>query len=234
MCIRDRATALFTRATQLEPGFARAHAGLSAAEFQNAFNLYAGVDRATAVDNATRSAERSIELDRLDPLANFVMGRTHWLKGETEHSIAWLERAVSMNPNYAHGYYAHGLASLMTSDERRGYDNSAHAISLSPLDPFLYGFYGIKAFSYLADEDIANARLWAEKAALQPEAIVVMDVFAAATCEMDEDRLAAQKWIDRGKRRHPEINSAYFFKALPFSHGKIRNLIASSLARLGL
>lgn len=230
----EKASMLFKRAISLEPRFARAHAGLSAAEFQNAFNLYTGVDRALAVKNAVESAERSIDLDRLDPLANFVMGRSHWLKGETEHSIAWLDRAISLNPNYAHGYYAYGLASLMTSDERRSYDNSAHAISLSPLDPFLYGFYGIKAFSYLADEDIPNARIWAEKAALQPEAIVVMDILAASICEMDGDVKAAHKWIDFGKKRNPAIDSLYFFKALPFSHGKIRSLISSSLTRLGL
>lgn len=230
----QKATELFKRATKLEPHFARAHAGLSAAEFQNAFNLYAGVDREAAVKQSIASAERSIELDKLDPLANFVMGRTHWLKGETDLSIPWLERALSLNPNYAHGYYAHGLASLMTSDSRRGYDNSSHAISLSPLDPFLYGFYGIKAFSYLADEDIENARIWAEKAALQPEAIVVMDVLAAALCEMDRDLPSAQKWLRRARDRRPNIDSQFFFKALPFTAGMIRSLTASSLERLGL
>ncbi|TDG13439.1 transcriptional regulator [Seongchinamella unica] len=230
----EKATALFRHAVQLEPRFARAHAGLSAAEFQNAFNMYAGIDRNQAVQNAVQSAERSIELDRLDPLANFVMGRSHWLRGETEHSIAWLERALSLNPNYAHGYYAHGLASLMTSNERRGYDNAEHAVSLSPLDPFLYGFYGIKAFSYLADEDLENARVWAEKAALQPEAIVVMDMLAAAICEMNSDLLAARKWMERGKNRRADIDSDYFFEALPFGQGNIRSLITSSLMRLGL
>ena len=229
-----KATALFKHAIKLEPRFARAHAGLSAAEFQNAFNVYAGVNRDAAVQQAIASAERSIELDRLDPLANFVMGRSYWLKGETDLSIPWLEKALSLNPNYAHGYYSHGLASLMTNDARRGYDNSSQAISLSPLDPFLYGFYGIKAFSYLADEDIENARIWAEKAALQPEAIVVMDLFAAAVCEMDQDLLSANKWIERAKRRQADIDSQYFFKALPFTAGKIRSLIASSLKRLAL
>ena len=229
-----KAVALFTRAVSLEPGFARAHAGLSSAEFQNAFNLYPGVDRNDTIANATRSAEKSIELDRLDPLANFVMGRTHWLHGNTEASLPWLERALALNPNYAQGFYAHGLASLMTSNELRSYDSSEQAISLSPLDPFLYGFYGIRAFSYLADEDIDNARLWAEKAALQPESIVVMDILAASTCEMAQDPVAAAKWIDRAKARHPDIDSQYFFKALPFVAGNIRTLIQSSLTRLGL
>lgn len=230
----EKASAFFKQAISLEPRFARAHAGLSSVEFQNAFNLYAHTNRKTAILNATRSAERSIELDRLDPLANFVMGRTHWLNGDTGASLPWLERALSLNPNYAQGYYAHGLASLMTSRDIRGYDHSKQAISLSPLDPFLYGFYGIRAFSYLADEDINNARIWAEKAAQQPGAIVVMDILAAATCEMTDDLISARHWIQRGKQRNPNINSDYFFRALPFASGNIRILIQSSLDRLGL
>lgn len=229
-----KATLLFQHATRLEPQFARAHAGLSAAEFQNAFNLYSGVDREAAVQSARDSAELSIELDRLDPLANFVMGRAHWLCDETELSLPWLERAISLNPNYAHGYYAHGLALLMSNNQQQCYENSEQAMSLSPLDPFLYGFYGIKAFSYLADEDIPNARIWSEKAAQQPEAIVVMDLLAAAACEMDNDLAAAQKWAARGKRRKPDIDHQYFFKALPFAAGKVRLLIGDSLKRLGV
>ncbi|MCC2616165.1 winged helix-turn-helix domain-containing protein [Aestuariibacter halophilus] len=230
----QKATALFKRAVQLEPRFARAHAGLSAAEFQNAFNQYAGVDRQASMNASIDSAQKSIELDRLDPLANFVMGRTYWLKGETDNSIAWLERATTLNPNYAHGYYACGLATLMTRSEQRSYDHSAQAVSLSPIDPFLYGFYGIRAFSYLADEDIENACFWAEKAALQPEAIAVMDLLAAALFEMNKDMASATKWVARARQRHPHIDSGYFFKALPFGAGKIRTLLQSSFSRLSL
>lgn len=228
------ASALFQRAVAQEPDFARAHAGLSAAEFQNAFNLYPGVDREAAVQMARESAERSIDLDWLDPLANFVMGRIHWLSGDTDASLPWLERAIALNPNYAHGYYAHGLASLMLSQKQRGYEESSMALSLSPLDPFLYGFYGIRSFSYLADEDIANARLWAEKAASQPGAIAVIDLMAAATCELDGDIPRAKAWLVKATALKADINRHYFFEALPFAQGVVRSQIDMALARLGL
>ncbi|QSP94893.1 winged helix-turn-helix domain-containing protein [Marinobacter salinisoli] len=228
------ATTLFRRAVELEPGFARAHAGLSAAEFQNAFNAYKGVDRDTSVRIARESAERSIELDSLDPMANFVMGRTHWLSGDPTASLPWLERAVALNPNYAQGYYAHGLASLMASEELRGYQDSEQAVSLSPLDPFLYGFYGIRAFSYIADGDVANARLWAVKAACQPGAIPVMDLLAAATCAMDGASDQAETWLRKARGRKPDIDSDYFFRALQFSPGVVRQRIQAAFSRLGL
>ena len=110
------AVELFRRAVALEPGFARGHAGLSAAEFQNAFNRYPGANIKASKAAALRAAERSIELDQMDPLANFVMGRCHWLDGDPGASVGWLERAIALNPNYAQGYYAHGLACLMFDD----------------------------------------------------------------------------------------------------------------------
>ncbi len=228
------ATALFEQAISLEPEFARAHAGLSAAQFQNAFNRYPGVDRDSSVGIARASAERSIELDPLDPLANFVMGRSYWLSGDSHASLPWLERAIALNPNYAHGYYAHGLASLMASQELRGYQDATQALSLSPLDPFLYGFYGIRAFSYLADEDIHSARQWAEKAACQPGAIAVMDLMAAATCELAGDPAQAQVWLGRARARKPDINRHYFFEALPFAQGQVRTHILAALTQLGV
>src|SRR5690606_11697519 len=99
------AGALFARAIAAEPGFARAHAGRSFVQFQNAFLRYLP-DAASAVREARRSAERSIELDPLDPFANLVMGRSLWLEGDLDGSSAWLERATTISPSYAQAIYA--------------------------------------------------------------------------------------------------------------------------------
>ena len=162
------------------------------------------------------------------------MGRTYWLRSDTASSLPWLERAVALNPNYAQGYYAHGLASLMTHSDSRGYLDSDKALSLSPLDPFLYGFYGIRAFSHLADSDHEQMRVWAEKAALQPESIAVMDVLAAAACELTQDRDSALGWLNKAQQRHPGISGRYFFEALPFASPAIREPLAGAFSRLGL
>lgn len=228
------AVELFNRAVQLEPGFARGHAGLSAAEFQNAFNRYPGTDTARSRKAALSAAEKSIELDQMDPLANFVMGRCHWLSGDPGSSVGWLERAIALNPNYAQGYYAHGLACLMADDAMRGYDDARAAEALSPLDPFMYGFYGIRAFSHIADGDDENARRWAESAARQPGAIVVMDLVAAAGCQLAGQQDSALDWLQRARQRKPDIDIDYLFQALPFAEGSVRQRIQDALSQLGL
>ncbi|MEM1188125.1 MAG: winged helix-turn-helix domain-containing protein [Pseudomonadota bacterium] len=228
------AVELFKRAISLDSGFARAHAGLSSAAFQNAFNGYAGIKRRAAIDEAQEHARLSIQLDRLDPVANFASGRVHWLLGNPGESLPWLERAVALNPSFAQAYYAHGLASLLSNDGLRGYTDSAQAIELSPLDPFLYGFLGVMAFSHLADGDFENAAIWAEKAANQPEALVVMDLLAAATCCLDARPQSAEAWVRRALSRNPHFGAAQFFTALPFAQGSVRELLTGAFDRLGI
>ncbi|MEM9257311.1 MAG: winged helix-turn-helix domain-containing protein [Pseudomonadota bacterium] len=225
---------LFKRSVNLEPGFARGHAGLSAAEFQNAFNRYPGTDAERSEQLALMAAQESIALDPMDPLANFVMGRCHWLSGDPEGSVTWLERAIALNPNYAQGYYAHGLACLMADDALRAYDDATAAETISPLDPFMYGFYGIRAFSYIADGDYESACRWAESAARQPGAIVIMDLVAAAAAELAGRQKRAKSWLQRARRRKPDIDMNYLFQALPFSEGSVKQRLRDALDSLGL
>lgn len=224
-----KAMALFTRAVDLDSMFSRAHAGLSCCHFQSAFNRYAGSDVAVASLAARRSAERSIELDPMDAFANFAMGRCHWLIGNPEDSLPWLERALSVNPNYAQAYYAHGLASVMANDEQAAGADATQAIELSPMDPFLYGFYGVRAFSYLAASDFENARIWANHAARQPGALLMMDLMATVANSLAGNDDEAASWAARARQRRPDLTADYFFRSLPFRPGATRERITQAL-----
>ena len=94
------ATSLFERAATMEPGFARAYAGLSFTHFQNAFLRYAD-NVSEAAKLAQHYAEQCLERDPVDPFGNFTMGRAFWLRGDLDGSLPWLERAATLNPNYA-------------------------------------------------------------------------------------------------------------------------------------
>lgn len=98
----------FEHASRLDPNFARAYAARSFTSFQSAFLKYAP-DRAREVENARRFAESCLELDPLDPFGNFTLGRAHWLQGDPEAGLPWIDRAISLSPNFAQGFYAHAL-----------------------------------------------------------------------------------------------------------------------------
>jgi TolB-like protein len=224
---------LFERAIKLDPMYARAHAALSFTHFQNSFNRYAGCDLNRSAIAARKSAERGIELDSMDPFSNFSMGRTFWLEGDAESSLPWIARALAINPNFAQAYYAQGLATIMSNQQLASHNDASQAISLSPLDPLLYGFYGVRAFSFIAEGDYENARKWATQAARQPGALFMMDLQAAVANSLAGYDKDAQTWAARARSRKPDLNEDYFFNTLPFSQGETRNRIHSALKKCG-
>lgn len=232
------ATGFFERAIARQANFARAHAGLSFAHFQTVFNRYAVSSLDHSRREAVARAERSVELDSNDPLANFVLGRSHWLSGDVEAGQVWLERTLKINSNFAQAHYAHSLGAVMLAsdsvDQAGTHAGASAAIALSPLDPFMYGFFGVRALSYLRDGQLVDARLWANRAARQPNAIVAMDFIAAAANEMAGEPDDARIWAGRARQRSGDADSSYFFRALPFVDGPLRLAMENAFRELGL
>ncbi|SFG93508.1 hypothetical protein SAMN04488020_10536 [Palleronia marisminoris] len=163
------AQACFKRAVAADPRFARAHAGLSFTSFLNAF-LRLGPDPAAAARATRQHAERSLELDPLDPSANFTMGRSYWLTNEPDVAADWLTRAKTLNPNYAQGFYAAAFTAMLTGNADATYPALETSLHLSPLDPLLYGVQGVRAQMLMQQEDYQAAADWADRAATAPGA----------------------------------------------------------------
>src|SRR5690606_24300407 len=106
-------------------------------------------DAASAVREARRSAERSIELDPLDPFANLVMGRSLWLEGDLDGSSAWLERATTISPSYAQAIYARAWTHALSGRGPEGKADADVAMALSPLDPLHYAMVATRALGHV-------------------------------------------------------------------------------------
>lgn len=232
------ATTHFEQAVASQPDFARAHAGLSFAHFQTVFNRYGGIDLERSRAAAIAGAERGVELDRMDPLANFVMGRSFWLSGDVESGQPWLERSLVISGNFAQAHYAFGLGTVMidapTTETIESHQEASAAISLSPLDPFMYGFYGVRALSFLREERMEEARIWANRAARQPNAIAAMDFIAAAANAAAGELGYARVWAQRARERSENADSSHFFRALPFREGALRSTMEKAFSEVGL
>ena len=161
---KDNAAAaeLFGRAIEQDPGFARAHAGLSFVHFQTAFMRQTD-DIASEVALARSCAQRGLEIDPLDPFVNFTMGRSYWLETDLESARSWLERATSLCPNYAQGMYALAWTNTIAGAELDGRDQIDQAMRLSPLDPLYYAMLGARGFTHIARGEYAEATVWTER-----------------------------------------------------------------------
>jgi TolB-like protein len=223
----------FERATMLEPDFARAYAARSFTSFQSAFLKYTN-DSSAEVGNARRFAEKCVELDPVDPFGNFTLGRAHWLTGDPEAGMPWIDRSVELSPNFAQGFYAHGWADVMAGRGTEALRQLEKAIVLSPLDPFLYAMQCARGLAYLQLEDYDNAMLWAEKGARAPGAHFLIGAIAAMICRLKGDDEKADYWAKTFKERRPDASVAMFFDAFPFKDLEMRRMMTQALISVGL
>ena len=226
------AAVYFERAITLDPGFARAHAGLSFVHFQTAFMRHTD-DLAGEIGQARRHAERSLELDPLDPFVNFTMGRTFWLSGELEGSLPWLERSTTLSPHYAQGLYARAWTEALAERPVEGRGHVDLAMRLSPLDPMYYAMLATRAFTHLALGEDGEAARWAEQAARAPGAHVLIAMIAAALHALAGDAARAAVWAQNVRERNGVLRREDFFRSFPMKSAVMRTRVSQSLERLG-
>ena len=226
------ATALFQQSVSKDPGFARAHAGLSFVHFQTAF-MHHTEDLAGEIALSRRFAQRGVELDPLDPFVNFAMGRSFWLEGDLGNSLAWLERATSISPNYAQGLYALSWTEALAQRSLDGRRHVDLAMRLSPLDPLHYAMLGTRAFTHMVRGEDAEAADWAERAARSPGAHVLIAMIAVAAHALASDAIRAAAWAADVRERSPSLSTDDFFRAFPMQPATTRARVARALVRFG-
>jgi TolB-like protein/tetratricopeptide (TPR) repeat protein len=226
------AAGLFQQAARLDPHFARVQAGLSFTSFQDAFLKYSDNPVESALD-ARRHAERSLELDPVDPMGNFMLGRALWLDGNPDAGLPWLERATDMNPNYAQGFYARAWADIIADRATEGRESVDKAMSLSPIDPLLYAMLATRSITHLLSGERTEAADWADRAARAPGSHFLVGAIAVAAHDLDGQGEGARRWAENVKRRRPDASVAHFFQAFPFRKTATRTLFRASLEKYG-
>lgn len=138
----------FARAIELNPTFARAHAGISYCHFLEAFLKPRDACRAE-IELALRSAVTAIELDELSPTSRWAFGRALWLSGDEGGGLAQLSKAVDLSPSFAMGYQTLAFMQSQSGDPTEAISHAERAMALSPHDPFLCAIQGSYAMALL-------------------------------------------------------------------------------------
>jgi Flp pilus assembly protein TadD len=224
------ATSLFERASTMEPEFARAYAGLSFTHFQDAFLGYSG-DTEKATKLAEYYSAQCLERDPIDPFGNLTMGRAHLLRGDLEGCLPWLDRANTLNPNYAQAKYSRAWTRSLLGDAASCQTDVDAALALSPLDPLLYGMLGVRSFSHMVLGEPAKAVEWAERAARAPSAHVLIELIAVVAHGLNGDDREARAWAESARKRSPNLTKADFLRAFPFREQQTRARVLQTLER---
>ena len=91
---------LLTKATKIDPSFARAHLGLAMAHSVDIDNGWTS-SRPESLKKWLEAVRTALILDPSDSQAHMMLGIYYQYIGDLEHSRAALEKAMNLNPNDA-------------------------------------------------------------------------------------------------------------------------------------
>jgi len=227
----EQARRFFQNAVQLDPGFARPYAGLSFTHFQSAFLGWG--ERAREVELAYRSASQGLMADDRDPSAHWALGRAQWLRGQLDDSVAELESAVELSPNYAVGHYTLAFVHSQSGDPQVAIRESDHSRELSPYDPLLFGMLATRAMSLSRLGRHNEAALWAVKAMARPNAhvhILGIGAYVLALAGREDEARAVGASI---LQRVPGYQLADLLRAFRYADDAAAQILAVA-GRIGL
>lgn len=210
----ERARHFFQMAVRLDPTFSRAYAGLSFTHFQDAFQGWAKA--APEIDRAHELAMQGLLADDRDPAAHWAMGRALWLRGEHGQSVAELERAVDLSPNFALAHYNLAFVHSTAGDATAAISSSDHSRELSPFDPMLFGMLGARAMALVRLERFDEAARWAVKAAARPNAFPHIRAIAAYSLALAGSLDEARTYAAAVRKAVPGYGIADFLAAFRF------------------
>ena len=211
----ETARRFFGMAVRLDPTFARAHAGLSFTHWQSAFQQWS--DRKQHTILAMESAGRGLIVDEHDPAAHWAMGRALWLGGRHDEAIAELRQTVDLSPNFALGHYTLAFVHSQSGDPLAAIESADHSRLLSPFDPLLFGMLGSKAMAHVRLRQFDEAAAWSAKAAMQPNAHVLI-LAIAAFCHALAGRIEkARTYAAAVRKARPLFTVDDYLNAFQFS-----------------
>jgi adenylate cyclase len=231
---------LYEAAIQVDPGFARAHAGLGELAWLDTFIASWGKDRDPAIERAATHAERAVTLDPHDAHPHVVLGWVRMMQRQFDRARKHWETATQINPNDADVAMSRATALAFLGDPVAALAAAATARRLNPYSPDWYladeaviRFIGRDPDGALAIYDAMgelypHSILWrvsaASHAGREAEAQQLAATFAAR---------ASQIWV--GDRSAGPVDYArWLYQGFPFSRREDAAYLAEGLARAGL
>jgi TolB-like protein len=211
----DQGEHFFRRSLQMDPEFARAHAGLSCVYWLRAF-LEVSADRNGDIERSLEYAQTSVSLDRRDPLTHWALGRALHLCKKFEQSVQAFELSNELNPNFAFGQFAQAFAMMHLGKNELSNQIIAKARRLSPYDPMCYAMLGVQAINHalLGDYDRA-ADISVRGASLQAWRCQMFPVIAAVCNVLADRKNTANDHYQQLLQERPGYRADDYFRAFP-------------------
>jgi TolB-like protein len=155
---------LARQALLIDPDYALAMARLALSQMMRRSRHWVS-DTDTDVEEGVRMARQAIALGGDDPwVLDFAGLALSTLAGENDAAIGALDRAISLNPNFALGFGHRALILAYSNSPEEAIRSAEHAIRLSPFDPAMFAFCEALALAHLTLGRHEGGLRWAEAA----------------------------------------------------------------------
>jgi adenylate cyclase len=124
----------FERASELDPAYARAYAGLGntyIVEYMSGWNNLDPV----SLDRAEEFSRRALALDSFNSQAHLIVGIVNFYRDSTREAIAAVETAIELNPNFEVSHAALGMMLARDGQITQAAEAIRRALRLNPLAP---------------------------------------------------------------------------------------------------
>ena len=226
-----QAKAMYRRAIEIDPNFAAPHAGLSLATISEYVSDWA-VDPEEALDEAERWARRALELDDQEPVSHMALGNLMLWRRNHDGALAEFGRMITLDPNFAQGHSATGLALMYAGRSADALEAFAIAKRLDPHSPSIVLHFVAQAHFSLGRSEAAVERLL-ERIARTPATDSSRMLLAACYGHLGRTEEARAAWAGLMKV-NPDFSLAQRERVLPYKEPRDFQRIVDGLAKAGL
>jgi adenylate cyclase len=226
-----QAKAMYRRAIEIDPNFAAPHAGLSLAMISEYVSDWAA-DPEEALDEAERWARRALELDDQEPVSHMALGNVMLWRRNHDGALAEFGRMIALDPNFAQGHSATGLALMYAGRAAEALEAFAIAKRLDPHSPSIVLHFVAQANFSLGRYEAAAEHLL-ERIVRTPATDSSRMLLAACYGHRGRAEEARAAWAGLMKV-NPDFSLAQRERVLPYKEPRDFQYIIDGLAKAGL
>ena len=224
-----KAVEMFTKAVELDPGFARAHAWLACATANLWPKNPSRKQYDALLDNAMVEVQKALSLDENECEAHRIMGAIYLQRKQFDRAEYHYSKAVALNPNYA--YIAAKVADFLsyTGRPQEAEASVKRAMRLNPHHPDWY-WQELGLAYYVGGQYEEAIRTFNRITNM-----VEFDYTYLAACCVELGEIEkAKSYIEALLRLMPGASVKYFEETQPFKNNSDLNRLLDALRKAGL
>jgi tetratricopeptide (TPR) repeat protein len=230
----DEALRFFYKAIELDPDFSVAYAAAALSFCRPHRRSDWIINQGQEVAEVRRLARRAVQLGEEDATVLCDAGYALAYVGkELDDGVAFLDRALFINPNLASGWHFSGWVKVWFGDPDRAVECFAHAMRISPIDPRAFFLQEGMAHAHFFAGRYDDALTWARMALRDlPDSHAALRIGAASGALAGRE---AKSLMARLLEIDPGLRVSNFQNILgPYGHPEHPAKYAEALRRAGL